>query len=161
MFCTKRSSSRFYKFHRKAIASETPWRSPWSRFLSLKACSFIKKRLQQLLSCEICKEHLRTAACEFKPVRCIVFIKAMANIASRGEVSFNCHLLFHYSRFNSTIVRNLFPCSTVNNSYRKWEKPLLCYVVKWNLASTLTYFANPPCSWSPSAQLFFVSQERL
>ena len=76
------------------------------------------------------KEHLRTTACEFKPVRCIVFIKAMANIASRGEVSFNCHLLFHYSRFNSTIIRNPFPCSTVNNNYRKLEKPLLCYVVK-------------------------------
>ena len=39
------------------------------------------------------KEHLRTTACEFKPVRCIVFIKAMANITSRGKVSFN-YLLY-------------------------------------------------------------------
>ena len=101
------------------------------------------------------KEHLRTTAGEVKPVRCIVFIEAMANITSRGKVSFSCHLLFHYSRFNSTIVRNLFPCNTVTNSHRKWEKPLLCYVVKRNLAPTLTYFANSPCSWSPSAQLFF------
>ena len=62
------------------------------------------------------KEHLRTTACEVKPVRCIVFIKAMANITSRGKVSFNYHLFFHYSRFNSTIVRNLFPCNSVNNS---------------------------------------------
>ena len=107
------------------------------------------------------KEHLRTTACESKPLRCIVFIEAMANINSRSKVSFNYHLLFHYSRFSSTIVRNLFSCNSLNNSFRKWEKPLLCYVVKWNLASTLTYFANPPCSWSPSAQLFFLSQESL
>ena len=107
------------------------------------------------------KEHLRTTACESKPLRCIVFIKAMTNITSCRKVSFNYHLLFHYSRFNFTIVRNLFPCNSVINSFRKWEKPLLCYVVKWNLVSTLTYFANPPCSWSPSAQLFFVSQESL
>ena len=71
------------------------------------------------------------------------------------------HLLFHYSRFSPAIVRNLFLCNNVNNSFRKWEKPLLCYVVKWNLVSTLTYFANPPCSWSPSAQIFFISQESL
>ena len=54
------------------------------------------------------KEHLRTTAYEFKPARCITFIKAMANITSRSKVSFNCHLLFHCSRFNSTIVRNIF-----------------------------------------------------
>ena len=65
------------------------------------------------------KEHLRTTACEFKRLRCIVFLKAMANITSHGKVSFNYHLLFHYSRFNSTIVRNLFPCNSVNNSFRK------------------------------------------
>ena len=77
------------------------------------------------------KEHLRTTACESKPLRCIVFLKAMANITSHGKVSFNYHLLFHYSRFNSTIVRNLFPCNSANNSFRKWQKPLLCYVVNW------------------------------
>ena len=44
------------------------------------------------------KEHLRMTACEVKPVRCIPLIKAMANITSRGKVSFNCHLLFHYSQ---------------------------------------------------------------
>ena len=78
----------------------------------------------------------------------------MANITSHGKVLFNYHLLCHYSRFNSTIVRNLFPCNSANNSFRKWQKPLLCYVVNWNLVSTLTYFANPPRSWSPSVQLF-------
>ena len=75
------------------------------------------------------KEYMRMTACEFKPLRCIVFIKTMANITSRGKVSFNHDLLFHYCRFNSTIVRNLFPCNSVNNSFREWEKPLLCYVV--------------------------------
>ena len=44
------------------------------------------------------KEHLRTTACEFKRLRCIVFLKAMANITSHGKVSFNYHLLFPYSR---------------------------------------------------------------
>ena len=34
------------------------------------------------------KEHLRTTACESKPLRCIVFIKAMVNITSRRKVSF-------------------------------------------------------------------------
>ena len=92
------------------------------------------------------KEHLRTTACESKPVPCIVFIKAMANITSRGKISFSYHLLFHYSWFSSAIVRNLIPCNSVNNGYRKWEKPLFCYAVKLNLASTLIYFANPPCS---------------
>ena len=61
------------------------------------------------------KEHLRTTACESKPLRCIVLIKAMANIASRVNFSFNYHLLFEYSRFNSTIFRNLFPCNSANN----------------------------------------------
>ena len=61
----------------------------------------------------------------------------MANVASRGKVLSNHHLfLFPYSRFNSTILRNLFACKSVNNSFRKWEKSLLCYVVNWNLAST-------------------------
>ena len=60
------------------------------------------------------KEHLRTTACESKPLRCIVFLKAMANITSHGKVSFNYHLLSHCSRFNSTIVRNLFPCNSTN-----------------------------------------------
>ena len=169
MFCTKRCSSRFCKFHRKTPALESPWTLFWKKLQasSLKPCNFIKKgsnscfpvKFVKLLRAPDFKEHLRTTAWEFKSVRCTVFIKAMANITSRGNVSFNCHLLFHYSRFNSTIVRNLIPCSAVNNSYRKWEKPLLCYVVKRNLAFTLKYFANPPCSWSPSAQLFFVSQE--
>ena len=54
------------------------------------------------------KEHLRTTACETKPIRCIVFIKTMANITSHGIVSSNYHLSFLYSRFNSTILRNLF-----------------------------------------------------
>ena len=44
-------------------------------------------------------EHLRTTACESKPVWCIVFIKAMTNTTFRGKVSFNYHLLFHYSQF--------------------------------------------------------------
>ena len=169
MFCTKRRSSRFCKFHRKTPALESPWSFFWKKlqpeglqfYLKKGSNSFFPVKFVKLLRAPDFKEHLLTTACEFKPVRCIVFIKAMANITSRGKVSFSCHLLFHYSRFNSTIVRNLFPCNTVNISYRKWEKPLLCYVVKWNLASTLTYFANPPCSWSPSAQLFFVSQEPL
>ena len=66
------------------------------------------------------KEHLPTTACEFKPLRCIVVLKAMANITSHGKVSFNYHLLFHYyPRFNSTIVRNLFLCNSTNNSFRK------------------------------------------
>ena len=100
------------------------------------------------------KEHLRTTACESKPLRCIVFLKAMANITSHGKVSFNYHLLFHYSRFNSTIVRNLFPCNSANNSFWKWQKPCYCklkpsVVVNWNLVSTLTYLltlhaADPP-----------------
>ena len=37
---------------------------------SLKACSFIKNRLQELFSCGI-----PATACESKPLRCIVFIK--------------------------------------------------------------------------------------
>ena len=37
---------------------------------SQKACNFIKKRLQQLFSCEI-----PATACESEPLRCIVFIK--------------------------------------------------------------------------------------
>ena len=58
----------------------------------------------------------------------------MASITSRGKVLSNFHLfIFLYSRFNSTILRNLFPCNSVNNSFRKWERPLLCYVVNWNL----------------------------
>ena len=65
------------------------------------------------------KEHLRTTACKSKPLQCIFFLKAMANITFHGKVSFNYHLLFDYSRFNSTIVRNLFPCNSANNSFRK------------------------------------------
>ena len=122
-----------------------------------------------MFSCEICeflrapdfKEHLRATACESKPLRCIVFVKAMANITSRGKVSFNYHLLFHYSRFNFTIVRNLFPCNSVISSFRKWEKPLLCYVVKWNLASTLTYLLTIHGADPPLRNFFFVSQGSL
>ena len=169
MFCTKRRSSRFCKFHRKTPALESPWSFFWKKlqpeglqfYLKKGSNSFFPVKFAKLLRAPDFKEHLLTTACEFKPVRCIVFIKAMANITSRGKVSFNCHLLFHYSWFNSTIIRNPFHCSTVNNSYRKLEKPLLCYAVKWNLASTLTYFANTSCSWSSSAQLFSVSQEPL
>ena len=68
LFCTKRCSSRFCKFHRKFPTSvlESPWRSPWSLFrkklqaASLKACKFVKKRPQQLFSCEICEIFKRT-----------------------------------------------------------------------------------------------------
>ena len=40
------------------------------------------------------KEHVRTAACEFKSIRCIVFVKTVANITNRGKVPSNYHLLF-------------------------------------------------------------------
>ena len=40
------------------------------------------------------KEHVRTAACESKSIRCIVFVKTVANITNRGKVPSNCHLLF-------------------------------------------------------------------
>ena len=60
------------------------------------------------------KEHLRTTACESKPIRCIVFVKTMANITSRGKVSSNYHLLFFYSRFNYTILRH--------HSWPHWQK---------------------------------------
>ena len=43
------------------------------------------------------KEHLRTTACESKRLRCIVFVKAMANITFPSKVSLNYHLFFHYS----------------------------------------------------------------
>ena len=88
----------------------------------------------------------------------LLYIGRFSNL---HECTFNHHLLFHYSRFSSTIFRNFFPCNSANNSFRKWQKPSLCYVVNWNLVSTLTYFANPPRSWSPFIQLFFVSQEPL
>ena len=168
LFCTKRFLADFAHFigkhlcwslhgdlHRVSFEKSCRPRA-WRPVTLLKkdGNSFFPVKFVKFLRAPDFKEHLRTTACEFKPVRCIVFIKAMANITSRGKVSFNYHLLFHYSRFNFTIVRNLFPCNSVNNSFRKWEKPLLCYVVKWNLVSALTYFANPPCSWSPSAQLF-------
>ena len=52
------------------------------------------------------KEHLQTTACESKPIRCIVFVKTMANITNRGKVSPNYRLLFLYSQFNSTILRH-------------------------------------------------------
>ena len=71
----------------------------------LKACNFIKKKVVfpvkfvKFLRAPDLKEHLRTTACESKPVRCIFFIKAMANTTFRGKVSFNYHLLFHYSQF--------------------------------------------------------------
>ena len=95
--------------------------------LSLKASNFIKKgsnscfpeKFVKFLRAPDFKEHLRMTACKVKPVHCIVFLKAMANITSCGKVSFSCHLLFHYSPFNSTIVRNPFSCNTVNNCYRK------------------------------------------
>ena len=41
------------------------------------------------------KEHLRAIACESKPLQCIVSIKTMANITSRGIVSSNHHLFLH------------------------------------------------------------------
>ena len=52
------------------------------------------------------KEHLQMTACESKPIRCIVFVKAMANITNRGKVSPNYHLLFLYSQFTATILRD-------------------------------------------------------
>ena len=152
---------------------ESPWRSPWSLFLkklqaaSLKDCNFIKKdsyscfpvKLVKFLRKPDFREHLQTTACESKLLRCIVLIKTRANITPLGKVLSNYNLfLFLCSRFNSTILRNLFPCNSINNRFRKWEKPFLCYVLKWNPVPTLTYFANPP---RPSAQLFFVSQEPL
>ena len=148
LVCTKRCSYRFCKFHRKTPVLDSSWRSPWSLFLIklqvsiLKACNFIKKKdsnscfpvkFVKYLRATDFKEHLRTTACESKPLRYIVFIKAMFNITSRGKVLSNYHLfLFLYSRRNFTILRNLFTCISVNNSFRKWEKPLLCYVVVWN-----------------------------
>ena len=154
---------------------ESPWRSPQSLFwkscrprawrpatlLKRDSNSCFPVKFVKFLRASDFKEHLRTTACESKPLRCIVFLKAMANITSHGKVSFNYHLLFHYSRFNSTIIRNLFPCNSANKRFKKWQKPLSCYVVNWNLVSTLTYFADPPRSWSPFVQLFFVSQEPL
>ena len=130
-------SYRFRKFHRKTPVLESPWRSPWSLFLkklqvsSLKACNFIKKdsnscflvKFVKFLRAPDFKEHLQTTACESKLLRCIVFIKTMANITSRGKVLFNYHLfLFLCYRFNSTILRNLFSCNSVDNSFREWEK---------------------------------------
>ena len=143
LFCAKRCSCRFCKFHRKTPVLESPWRSPQSLFrkklhaLSLKACNFIKKdsnscfpvKFVKFLRAPDFKEHLRTTACESKLLRFIAFTKTMANITSHGKVSFNNHLLFHYSRFSSTIIRNLCPCNSANNSFRKWQKPLLCSFV--------------------------------
>ena len=66
----------------------------------------------KFLRAPVFKEHLRTTACESKPLRCNVFLKAMANITSYGKVSFNYHLLFrYYPPFNSTIVRNVSPAT--------------------------------------------------
>ena len=130
-------SYRFRKFHRKTPVLESPWRSPWSLFLkklqvsSRKACNFIKKnsnssflvKFIKFLKAPDLKEHLQTTACEYELLRCIVFIKTMANINSRVKVLFNYHLfLFLCSWFNSTILRNLFPCNSVDNSCREWEK---------------------------------------
>ena len=129
LFCTKRCSCRFCKFHRKITVLESPWRSPQSLFwkscrprawrpatlLKRDSNSCFPVKFVKFLRASDFKEHLRTTACESKPLRCIVLIKAMANIASRVNFSFNYHLLFEYSRFNSTIFRNLFPCNSANN----------------------------------------------
>ena len=40
------------------------------------------------------KEHLRTTACKSKHLRRTVFIKAIANITSRGKVSSNLIIYF-------------------------------------------------------------------
>ena len=133
----------------------SPWRYPWSLFLgscrpqAWRPAALLKKdtnncfpvKFVKWLRAPDFKEHLRTTACESKLLRCISFIEIMANINSRGKGLSNYHLfLFFYSRFNSTFLRNLFPCNSVNNGFRKWEKPLiLCYVVNWNLVSTLIF----------------------
>ena len=41
-----------------------------------------------------------------KPIRCIFFVKTMANITNRRNVLSNYHLLLLYSRFNSAILRH-------------------------------------------------------
>ena len=118
---------------------------------SLNVNNFIKKHSNSCVPVKLVgclrapdfKEHLQTTACESELLQYIAFIKTMAIITSRGKVLSNGHLiLFLYSRFSSTIIRNLSSCNSVNNSFGKWEKSLLCYVVNWKLASTLTYFAN-------------------
>ena len=96
----------------------------WGLFLrnlqasSLKAWKFIKKdsnscfpvKFVKFLRASNFKQHLRTTAREPKLLRCIVFIKTMANITSRSKVLSIIYLfLFLYSRFNSTILRNLSP----------------------------------------------------
>ena len=78
------------------------------------------------------EEHMRMTACESKPLRCIVFINAMANITSRGKVSFNHDLLFHYSRFISTIERIFSPAIRsipVLGNEKNHYYVMLCYVV--------------------------------
>ena len=43
VFCKKRCSEKFYKFHMKALVLE----SPFNKVTGLQSCNFIKKRLQQ------------------------------------------------------------------------------------------------------------------
>ena len=88
---------------------ESPWRCTWSLFpkkfqaLSLKACNFIEKgskscfpvKFVKFLKAPDFKEHLRTTTYESKLLRCIVFIKTMTNVTSRGKV----YLIIIYSYF--------------------------------------------------------------
>ena len=114
LVCIKRCSIRFSNFHRKTPALKTPWRSPWSLFwkkiagLEPEGLQFLFKKdsnscfpvkFVKFLRAPDLKEYLRTTACQSKSVRCIVFIKAMANTTFGGKFSFNYHLLFHYSQF--------------------------------------------------------------
>ena len=76
----------------------------------MEMCSL--KRKFKLITCVTSEvrsrqsSSLQMTACESKPIRCIVFVKAMANITNRGKVSPNYHLLFLYSQFTSTILRD-------------------------------------------------------
>ena len=71
--------------------------------LSLKVCYFIEKgskscfpvKFVKFLKALDFKEHLRTTTCESKLLRCIVFIKTMANVTSRGKL----YLIIIYSYF--------------------------------------------------------------
>ena len=65
-------------------------------------------------------ECLQANVPESELLQYIAFIKTMAIITSRGKVLSNDHLfLFLYSRFSSTIIRNLFSCNSVDNSLGK------------------------------------------
>ena len=57
-------------------------------------------QIRQIFNNTYFEEHLRTTASESKPLRCIAFIKMMANVSSCGKFLSNHHLfLFICSRF--------------------------------------------------------------